>query len=96
MLILRLLQVRYLLGDNGRSLVVGLGHKPPRFAAVQSASCQPEPSVCNAPNSEFSQNPNPLTATGCLIYGNYLLSDRVQNSRSDASNMAAVSVSIPS
>ena len=86
----RLVKVRYLLGDIGRSLVVGIGHKPPRFAAVQSASCDPAPSVCNAAESKFSQDPNPEVATGSLIYGNYLLADIIEDSRSDASNMAAV------
>lgn len=84
-----------MLGDNGRSLVVGFGHNPPGYASVQSASCQPEPSICNAPDNEFSQATNPLTATGCLIYGNYLLSDTVENSRADTSNMAAVSPPFP-
>ena len=80
-----------MLGDNGRSLVVGVGRKPPRYAAIQSASCATPPAVCNAATSEFSQDPNPQTATGSLIYGNYLLADFVENSRADTSNLAAVS-----
>ena len=79
-----------MLGDNGRSLVVGVGRKPPRFASIQSASCYPSPAICNAAESEFSEDPNPVTATGSLIYGNYLLSDYVENSRADTSNLAAV------
>ena len=80
-----------MLGDNKRSLVVGLGPKPPGFAAVQAASCERAPAVCNAPNNKFSGDPNPQVATGCLIYGNYLLQDGIENSRADTSNMAAVS-----
>lgn len=81
-----------MLGDNGRSLVVGLGSQPPVYAAIQSASCNSSPATCNAANAEFSSEQNPMTATGSLIYGNYLLSDTVENSRSDASNLAAVSL----
>lgn len=86
-----MLQVRYMLGDNGRSLTVGVGHKPPEYAAVESASCDRVPATCNAAVSKDAQSPNPQTVTGCLVYGNYMLSDAVVNSRVDASNMAAVS-----
>ena len=84
-------QVRQMLGDNGRSLVVGVGHNPPRYAAIQSASCPTSPAVCNAATAEFSQDANPQTATGSLIYGNCLLADYVESSRADTSNSAAVS-----
>jgi len=89
------LQIRLLLGDNGRSLVVGLGPRPPCYAAVQSASCELAPAVCNAAVSEFSADPNPQVARGSLIFGNYLLQDAIEDSRVDTSNMAAVGSSAP-
>jgi len=72
---------------------VGLGPRPPKYAAVQSASCNPAPAVCNSAISQFSGEPNPQVATGSLIYGNYLLQDNIEDSRADTSNLAAVSSS---
>ena len=39
-------QMRYLLGDAGRSLVVGQGSNPPLRVQNEAASCSPSPSTC--------------------------------------------------
>ena len=39
-------QMRYILGDAGRSLVVGQGVNPPLRVQNEAASCNPSPSTC--------------------------------------------------
>ena len=40
-------QLRYMLGDTGRSFVAGVGTNPPTHVKNQAASCQPKPAACN-------------------------------------------------
>lgn len=40
-------QMRYILGDSGRSLVAGYGKEPPTRVRNEAASCSPAPTVCN-------------------------------------------------
>lgn len=85
-----------MLGDTGNSLVVGTGHNPPGYAAIQSASCPDPPAACPSAQAQLSSSPNPQTARGALIYGNFLAEDTLEDSRTDASNMAAVRVLVRS
>lgn len=85
-------QVRYLLGDAGNSYVVGFGHKPPQYAAIQSATCPARPAACVGTQAEQSATLNPIVATGALIRGDPLDGDRISNVRSDTSNSVTVSL----
>lgn len=61
-------QLRYMLGDAGRSYVVGFGRNPPTHAHHQAASCpdRPEPCTWAALNSPSS---NPHVIHGGLVGG---------------------------
>ena len=83
-------QIRYMLGDSGRSLVVGNGSDPPQFPNVQSASCPSPPAICLGQAAKFSGEPNPQVATGSLIYGDSANNDAVSDSRIYSANMAGV------
>ena len=83
-------QIRYMLGDGGRSLVVGTGSDPPQFLNVQSASCPSPPATCPGQAAEFSGAPNPQVAMGSLIYGDSANNDAVSDSRIYSANMAGV------
>ena len=43
----RVVQMRYMLGDSGRSLMAGWGRDPPTHIQNRAASCPPPPNVCN-------------------------------------------------
>ena len=68
-------QLRYALGDAGRSFVVGMGNNPPKFVHHRSASCpdSTEPVGSNQPTCDFtqfnSQSPNPQILKGALAGG---------------------------
>ena len=84
-------QIRYMLGDGGRSLVVGTGSDPPQFPNVQSASCPSPPATCLGQAAEFSGEPNPQVAMGSLIYGDSANNDLVSDERLYSANMVGVS-----
>ncbi|KAK9827642.1 hypothetical protein WJX81_002329 [Elliptochloris bilobata] len=59
-------QVRYMLGDAGRSYVVGYGKDPPQRAHHRGASCRPG----NCSGAQLSSpDPNPNVLTGALVGG---------------------------
>ncbi|XP_006814447.2 endoglucanase A-like [Saccoglossus kowalevskii] len=60
-------QIHYMLGDTGRSYVVGYGNNPPTRPHHRDSSCPAEGS-CNWSNYG-SPNPNPITLTGALVGG---------------------------
>lgn len=62
-------QVRYVLGDAGRSLVVGLGKNPPRRTQDRAAACPDSPQVCNRVTGLLSPDPDAHVLTGALVYG---------------------------
>ena len=68
-------QLRYALGDTGRSFVVGMGTNPPRFVHHRSASCPNStgPVGSNQPRCDFTQfnspDPNPQILKGALAGG---------------------------
>lgn len=62
-------QIRYVLGDAGRSLVVGEGHNPPKRTQDRTASCPEPPGVCNRVTGLLSPDPDSYSLDGALVYG---------------------------
>ncbi|KAK9804363.1 hypothetical protein WJX72_009368 [[Myrmecia] bisecta] len=60
-------QMRYVLGDSGRSLVAGWGKKAPQHVQNKAASCASTDGSCNKLNALFSPQPNPHVLTGALV-----------------------------
>lgn len=61
-------QINYILGDGGRSYVIGFGHNPPKQAHHRGASCKDMPAPCNW-NDHRSPLPNPQILFGGLVGG---------------------------
>lgn len=61
-------QIDYILGDAGRSFVVGYGVNPPQRPHHTSSSCPNMPAVCNWDNFH-SPAPNPQILHGALVGG---------------------------
>jgi len=61
-------QIHYMLGDSGRSFVVGFGNNPPKKPHHRSSSCPDKPAPCNH-NNLNAPGPNPQTLTGALVGG---------------------------
>lgn len=68
-------QIKYILGDSGRSFVVGYGKNPPTHVHHRGASCPPEqqPWGSNNPPCSYDQfslsSSNPNVLTGALVGG---------------------------
>ncbi|KAK3581338.1 hypothetical protein CHS0354_016181 [Potamilus streckersoni] len=61
-------QINYILGDNGRSFVVGFGQNPPERPHHRGSSCPLIPAPCSY--FEFQQpGPNPHVLYGALVGG---------------------------
>ncbi|CAF1040180.1 unnamed protein product [Adineta steineri] len=61
-------QINYILGDSGRSYVIGFGQNYPQRPHHVSSSCPDRPAVCNW--DAFSDpNPNPQLLIGALVGG---------------------------
>ncbi|KAL2742032.1 endoglucanase E-4-like isoform X2 [Vespula maculifrons] len=61
-------QISYMLGDRGRSYVVGYGYNPPAQPHHAASSCPNKPAPCGWP--EFDrQEPNPQILYGALVSG---------------------------
>uniref|UniRef100_F6S7X2 Endoglucanase n=1 Tax=Ciona intestinalis TaxID=7719 RepID=F6S7X2_CIOIN len=70
-------QIHLLLGDSGRSYVVGFGRNYPQRPHHRSSSCPKPPAVCNHGSGLHSRRRNPFTLFGALVggpdkRGNYL------------------------
>lgn len=61
-------QLRYALGDAGRSFVVGFGNNPPTQPHHRGASCPNRPAPCSWDNFNINA-PNPQTLFGALVGG---------------------------
>nr|XP_002122707.2 endoglucanase 13 [Ciona intestinalis] len=61
-------QIHYMLGDSGRSYVVGFGTRSPQRPHHRSSSCPPRPQQCNWA-SEESPQPNHFVLNGALVGG---------------------------
>ena len=60
-------QINYMLGDGGRSFVVGFGNNAPERPHHRSSSCPPVPQDCN--NGAGNPGPNPMVLYGALVGG---------------------------
>ncbi|XP_012938664.1 endoglucanase E-4 [Aplysia californica] len=61
-------QINYMLGDGGRSYVIGFGHNPPTRPHHASSSCRPPPHSCTW--SDYSKpGPNAHILYGALVGG---------------------------
>lgn len=61
-------QLDYILGDGGRSYVIGYGNNPPTHPHHRSSSCPDAPAVCDW-NTYNSASPNYHVLTGALVGG---------------------------
>lgn len=61
-------QIHYMLGDSGRSYVVGFGANPPQRPHHSSSSCPDLPAPCDW-DEYNSAGPNPQTLHGALVGG---------------------------
>ncbi|KAJ9580331.1 hypothetical protein L9F63_004011, partial [Diploptera punctata] len=74
-------QIDYMLGDAGRSYVVGYGVNPPSHEHHRSSSCPDAPATCDWDNYN-SEDPNPHVLYGALVGGPYE-DDDYEDIRSD-------------
>uniref|UniRef100_H2YTC8 Endoglucanase n=1 Tax=Ciona savignyi TaxID=51511 RepID=H2YTC8_CIOSA len=70
-------QIHLLLGDAGRSYVVGFGRNYPRKPHHRGSSCPRPPAICNHGSGFSTSRPNPFILYGALVggpdlRGNYL------------------------
>lgn len=61
-------QIHYMLGDSGRSFVVGFGKTPPKRPHHSSSSCPSAPAPCDWDNFN-SPEPNAHVLKGALVGG---------------------------
>ena len=73
-------QIHLLLGDGGRSFVVGYGNNPPLQPHHRSSSCPNKPSSCGW-NEATSLGANPQTLTGALVGGPENLAGSYEDNR---------------
>lgn len=73
--------MKYILGDSGRSFVVGFGNNPPSHAHHRGSSCpkglEKAPTGSNNPVCDYNNfnlpDPNPNVLYGALVGGKSLL-----------------------
>ena len=76
-------QIGYILGDTGRSFVVGFGKNPP-LRPVHGASSCPSPITSPCGWKEYnSPDANPQTLYGALVGGPRDMSDTYSDDRTD-------------
>ncbi|XP_013419079.1 uncharacterized protein LOC106179839 [Lingula anatina] len=61
-------QIHYMLGDTGRSYVVGFGNNPPTQPHHRAASCPMRPAPCGSAQQN-AWGPNPQVLNGALVGG---------------------------
>lgn len=77
-------QVNYILGDTGRSFIVGYGRNPPQKAYHRGSSCQDVPSPCTWQDRQSTRG-NPQVLFGAIVSGPDRL-DRYEDSRTQRFN----------
>ncbi|PSC71157.1 Six-hairpin glycosidase [Micractinium conductrix] len=82
-------QARVMLGDTGRSLVVGYGRNPPKRTQDRAAACPNPPETCNRVTGLLSPDPDAHTLRGALVYGSGK-SDAFQDDRWADSNRVGI------
>jgi endoglucanase len=72
-----------MMGDAGRSMVVGQGDNPPERSRDRAASCPARPATCNRVTSYLSPDPDTYTLSGALVHGpaksDYYIDDRTND-----------------
>ncbi|KAI7842235.1 hypothetical protein COHA_004148 [Chlorella ohadii] len=81
--------IRYMLGDAGRSLLVGFGRNPPKRTQDRGAACPDAPEVCNRVTGLLSPDPDAHVLRGALVYGSGR-SDDFEDRRDADSNWVGV------
>jgi len=81
-------QIHYILGDTGRSFVVGYGRNPPQRAYHRGSSCPDVPTPCTWQDAQ-STKANPQVLFGAMVSGPDRL-DRYEDSRSEKFNDVAL------
>jgi endoglucanase len=62
-------QLRYVLGDSGKSFIVGYGEKPPQRTQDRAAACPNPPEACNVLTSLYSSKADSHEIIGALVQG---------------------------
>jgi endoglucanase len=57
-----------MLGDTGKSFMIGFGDNYPQFEHHRAASCFDQPSVCDWDNFDMA-DPNPQVLNGAIVGG---------------------------
>lgn len=79
-----LAQVRYMMGDAGRSLMVGIGADPPQRTQDRAAGCPRTPRLCNVVSGLMSPDPDGQQLTGALVQGSGLSDNFMDVRNNDA------------
>ncbi len=80
-------QMRYMLGDAGRSMVVGVGSDPPKRTQDRTAACPEPPSTCNRVTGLLSPDPDAHKLLGALVQGPGKSDDYLDIRSNDASRV---------
>ncbi|GFG41057.1 hypothetical protein Cfor_04533 [Coptotermes formosanus] len=81
-------QIDYILGDSGRSYVVGFGNNPPTHPRHRASSCPDAPAICDWYTYK-STEPNFHTLTGALVGGPDSNDNYVDSREEAVQNMVA-------
>ena len=76
-------QIGYMLGDSGRSFVVGFGENYPKQPHHKAASCDSPPAQCTWDTFNNVAQDNPHELLGALVGGPKDLGDTYQDLRTD-------------
>ncbi len=80
-------QMRYMLGDAGRSMVVGVGTNPPKRTQDRTAACPEKPATCNRVTGLLSPDPDTHKLLGALVQGPGKSDDYLDVRSNDASRV---------
>lgn len=80
-------QMRYMLGDAGRSMMVGVGTNPPKRTQDRTAACPEPPATCNRVTGLLSPDPDAHKLFGALIQGPGQSDDYLDIRSNDASRV---------
>jgi endoglucanase len=62
-------QLRYVMGDSGKSMLVGFGEDPPKRTQDRAAACPNPPEACNVLTSLYSSKEDSHVLKGALVQG---------------------------
>jgi Glycosyl hydrolase family 9 len=80
-------QMRYMLGDAGRSMVVGVGSSSPKRTQDRTAACPEPPATCNRVTGLLSPDPDAHKLLGALVQGPGKSDDYLDIRSNDASRV---------